>query len=64
MIKTFSMHTQHVIKSLKQFMTPQASANIKYREKKNSWKKQELLRTKLKESTTKRKTILSDKREN
>jgi len=33
------MHNQHVIKSLKQFMTPQASANIKYRENKKTHEK-------------------------
>jgi hypothetical protein len=38
-IKTFSMHNQHVIKSLKQFMTPQASANIKYIENKKTHEK-------------------------
>jgi hypothetical protein len=38
-IKTFYMHNQHVIKSLKQFMTPQASANIKYRENKKTHEK-------------------------
>lgn len=38
-IKNFYMHNQHVIKSLKQFMTPQASANIKYRENKKTHEK-------------------------